>query len=96
MDRCRCETYSDAIKKLRFYTVGTHRPDIIENYDRKCKNSPQLGCVFHIIWNQTRLYFMKSAEFAIPVCNMFWMMTLALEHSDTAIKGRKSLKRFRC
>ncbi|CAF4769046.1 unnamed protein product [Pieris macdunnoughi] len=34
MDRCRCEEYEDAVKKLRFYTVGTLRPDIIDNYDR--------------------------------------------------------------
>lgn len=37
MDRCRCEEYADAVKKLRFYTVGTFRPDIIDNYDSKCK-----------------------------------------------------------
>ncbi|CAK1547793.1 unnamed protein product [Leptosia nina] len=34
MDRCRCEEYEEAVKKLRFYTVGTLRPDIIDNYDR--------------------------------------------------------------
>ncbi|XP_075986230.1 uncharacterized protein LOC142983216 [Anticarsia gemmatalis] len=34
MDRCRCEEYAAAVKKLRFYTVGTLRPDIIDNYDR--------------------------------------------------------------
>ncbi|KAG6460529.1 hypothetical protein O3G_MSEX012039 [Manduca sexta] len=34
MDRCRCEEYRAAVKKLRFYTVGTLRPDIIDNYDR--------------------------------------------------------------
>ncbi|KAJ0171810.1 hypothetical protein K1T71_012573 [Dendrolimus kikuchii] len=34
MDRCRCEDYSEAVKKLKFYTIGTKRPDIIDNYDR--------------------------------------------------------------
>ncbi|OWR52496.1 hypothetical protein KGM_202376 [Danaus plexippus plexippus] len=34
MDRCRCDEYRAAIESLRFYTVGTHRPDIIDNYDR--------------------------------------------------------------
>ncbi|CAH2098291.1 unnamed protein product [Euphydryas editha] len=34
MDRCRCEDYKAAVDKLRFYTVGTLRPDIIDNYDR--------------------------------------------------------------
>lgn len=35
MDRCRCLEYAEAVKKLKFYTVGTHRPDIIDNYDSK-------------------------------------------------------------
>ncbi|KAF9803862.1 hypothetical protein SFRURICE_013139 [Spodoptera frugiperda] len=34
MDRCRCPEYAAAVKKLRFYTPGTFRPDIIDNYDR--------------------------------------------------------------
>ncbi|KAJ8708738.1 hypothetical protein PYW08_010120 [Mythimna loreyi] len=34
MDRCRCADYEAAVKKIKFYTVGTYRPDIIENYDR--------------------------------------------------------------
>ncbi|KAI8423653.1 hypothetical protein MSG28_012707 [Choristoneura fumiferana] len=34
MDRCRCEEYAAAVEKLRFYTVGTLRPDIIDNSDR--------------------------------------------------------------
>ncbi|CAH2234635.1 jg15230 [Pararge aegeria aegeria] len=34
MDRCRCADYKAAVEKLRFYTVGTLRPDIIDNYDR--------------------------------------------------------------
>ncbi|PZC72982.1 hypothetical protein B5X24_HaOG210220 [Helicoverpa armigera] len=34
MDRCRCADYKAAVKNLKFFTVGTHRPDIIENYDR--------------------------------------------------------------
>ncbi|CAK1589677.1 unnamed protein product [Parnassius mnemosyne] len=33
MDRCRCEDYAAAVSKLKFYTVGTLRPDIIDNYD---------------------------------------------------------------
>lgn len=35
MDRCRCEDYAAAIKNLKFYTIGTLRPDIIDNYDRE-------------------------------------------------------------
>lgn len=38
MDRCRCEEYKAAVNKLRFYTVGTLRPDIIDNYDSKFLN----------------------------------------------------------
>ncbi|CAH0714975.1 unnamed protein product, partial [Brenthis ino] len=34
MDRCRCEEYAAAVRKLRLYTVGTFRPDIIDKYDR--------------------------------------------------------------
>uniref|UniRef100_A0A2A4J735 Uncharacterized protein n=1 Tax=Heliothis virescens TaxID=7102 RepID=A0A2A4J735_HELVI len=34
MDRCRCEDYKAAVKKLKFFTLGTYRPDIIENHDR--------------------------------------------------------------
>lgn len=35
MDRCRCADYEAAVKKIRFFTVGTHRPEYIENYDRE-------------------------------------------------------------
>ncbi|CAB3220912.1 unnamed protein product [Arctia plantaginis] len=34
MDRCRCEDYSAAVKKIKFFTVGTLRPDILDNFDR--------------------------------------------------------------
>lgn len=34
MDRCRCEEYSAAVDKLKIYTVGTFRPNIIDNYNR--------------------------------------------------------------
>ncbi|CAH0598276.1 unnamed protein product [Chrysodeixis includens] len=34
MDRCRCDDYKAAIEKLKFFTVGTHRPDIIEKHQR--------------------------------------------------------------
>ncbi|KPJ09930.1 hypothetical protein RR48_02908 [Papilio machaon] len=34
MDRCRCEEYTSAVDNLKYYTLGTLRPDIIENHDR--------------------------------------------------------------
>ncbi|KAH9643104.1 hypothetical protein HF086_010556 [Spodoptera exigua] len=34
MDRCRCEDYAAAVKNLRFFTPGTLRPDIIDNYEK--------------------------------------------------------------
>lgn len=35
MDRCRCSDYEAAVKNLKFFTVGTARPEVIENHDRK-------------------------------------------------------------
>lgn len=66
MDRCRCEEYEAAVKKIKFYTVGTYRPDLIENYDSKYRQNIRLQDAAAYIdvadEEETELFIMNKGE----------------------------------